>query len=173
MAMSPAAAGSPTRSSWGAQAVALVLAALATNEVEGEEGELVDALNRLLGWLDPVWTACYGAAGMVCLALLVAVLAVRRLALARDIVLSAAVALGASEVLARVVDDAAPSVGDMLWRVGDPSFRRRGWRSSARWRWWRRRSSPGPRAMAPPHNCWRELGGSSAAQRRFVPRCGR
>jgi hypothetical protein len=36
----------------------LVLAALASNQVEGDEGELVDALNPLLGWLDPVWTTC-------------------------------------------------------------------------------------------------------------------
>ena len=100
----------------------LVLAALASNQVEGDEGELVDALNRLLGWLDPVWTTCYAAVGPVCMGLLVAALAVRRLELARDIGLAAGVVVGVSELLARVVDDAWPSVGDMLWRVGDPSF---------------------------------------------------
>jgi uncharacterized membrane protein YbhN (UPF0104 family) len=100
----------------------LVLGALAGEAVEGDEGELVVALDRLLGWLDPVWTACYGAAGPVCLGLLVAALAVRRLGLARDIVLAVGVVVGGSELLARVVDDAWPSVGDMLWRVGEPSF---------------------------------------------------
>jgi glycosyltransferase 2 family protein len=99
-----------------------VLGALAGEAVEGDEGELVDALDRLLGWLDPVWTACYGAAGPVCLGLLAAALAVRRLGLARDIVLAVGVVVGGSELLARVVDDAWPSVGDMLWRVGEPSF---------------------------------------------------
>jgi uncharacterized membrane protein YbhN (UPF0104 family) len=99
-----------------------VLGALAGEAVEGDEGELVDALDRLLGWLDPVWTACYGAAGPVCLGLLVAAFAVRRLGLARDIVLAVGVVVGGSELLARVVDDAWPSVGDMLWRVGEPSF---------------------------------------------------
>jgi hypothetical protein len=145
MAMSPAAAGSPTRSSWGAQAVALVLAALATNEVEGEEGELVNALNRLLGWLDPVWTACYGAAGMVCLALLVAVLAVRRLALARDIVLSAAVALGR-----RAAGPAARGPPDRA-RERRPAGHGLG------------------RGVAAPHRRYK----ARPAQRRFVPRCGR
>lgn len=100
----------------------LVLAALASNQVEGDEGELVDALNRLLGWLDPVWTTCYAAVGPICVGLLVAALAVRRLELARDIGLAAGVVVGVSELLARVVDNAWPSVGDMLWRVGDPSF---------------------------------------------------
>ena len=99
-----------------------MLAALASNQVEGDEGELVDALVRLLGWLDPVWTACYAAVGPACVGLLVAALAVRRLALARDIALAAGVVFGVSELLARVVDDAWPSVGDMLWRVGVPSF---------------------------------------------------
>jgi membrane-associated phospholipid phosphatase len=98
------------------------MAALAASEVEGDESELVDALDRLLGWLDPVWTACYGAAGVVGLGLLVAAVAVRRVPLARDIVLAGAVSLGMSELLAQVVDDATLSVGDMLWRVGDPSF---------------------------------------------------
>jgi glycosyltransferase 2 family protein len=99
-----------------------VLAALASDQVEGDEGELVDALDRLLGWLDPVWTACYAAVGPACVGLLVAALAVRRLVLARDIALAAGVVFGVSELLSRVVDDAWPSVGDMLWRVGDPSF---------------------------------------------------
>src|SRR4029450_6016390 len=40
----------------------------------------------------------------------------------RDIALAAGVVFGVSELLARVVDDAWPSVGDMLRRVGDPSF---------------------------------------------------
>jgi hypothetical protein len=63
----------------GTAVAALLLAALASNQVEGDEGELVDALDRLLGWLDPVWTTCYTAAGPACVGLLVAALAVRRL----------------------------------------------------------------------------------------------
>jgi uncharacterized membrane protein YbhN (UPF0104 family) len=106
----------------GTAVTALVLAALVTKEADGDEGELADALDRLLGWLHPVWSACYAAAGLICLALLVAALAVGRLRLARDIVLAGGVALGASAVVARVVDGVAPGVGDMVWRVGDPSF---------------------------------------------------
>jgi glycosyltransferase 2 family protein len=106
----------------GCAGAALVLAALAARGAEGDEPELAGALNRLLGWLEPLWTTCYGAASALCLALLVAALAVRRLELARDIVFTGGVVIGATELLAHAVDDVSPSLGDMLWRVGDPAY---------------------------------------------------
>ena len=121
-----------------------MLAALASNQVEGDEGELVDALDRLLGWLDPVWTACYAAVGPACVGLLVAAspsAAWRSHGTSR----SPPVWCSASASCWRAVDGAAAS-SDMLWRVGDPSFRPRGWRSSAPWLWWRR---PAHEAGAP------------------------
>ena len=119
-----------------------MLAALASNQVEGDEGELVDALDRLLGWLDPVWTACYAAVGPACVGLLVAAspsAAWRSHGTSR----SPPVWCSASASCWRA---SSTRIGDMLWRVGDPSFRPRGWRSSAPWLWWRR---PAHEAGAP------------------------
>jgi uncharacterized membrane protein YbhN (UPF0104 family)/tRNA A-37 threonylcarbamoyl transferase component Bud32 len=106
----------------GCGAAAVVLTALASENTGPDEGELADALNRLLGWLEPLWTVCYRAAGVVSLALLVAALVVGRRDLARDIVCAAGFALGASYGLARWVDGVVPRLGDMLWAIGDPTY---------------------------------------------------
>ena len=49
-------------------------------------------------------------------------IASRRRALARNVVLAVAGALGAGWVLARAVDGDAPSLADMLWTRDDPSY---------------------------------------------------
>jgi hypothetical protein len=105
----------------GCGAVALALAGLASGEAAGEQ-DLAAAFERLLGWLEPLWTACYAAAGVLSAGLLMAAITSRRNALARDVVLAVAGALSAGWVLARAVDGETPSLADMLWTRGDPSY---------------------------------------------------
>src|SRR5918996_1303329 len=106
---------------------ALVLAALASEESAGDQAELVEAAGRLLGWLEPLWTACYGAASAVCAALVVVALGVGRRALARDIGVAVVLTLGTDAGLAQWVDGSAPGLSDMVWAVGDPSYPARLW----------------------------------------------
>jgi glycosyltransferase 2 family protein len=96
-------------------------AGLASDATAAEQ-DLAAAFDRLLGWLEPLWTMCYAAASVVSAGLLLAAIAGRRTALARDITLAAAGALGTGWVVARSVDGDAPSLADMLWTSGDPSY---------------------------------------------------
>jgi glycosyltransferase 2 family protein len=105
----------------GCALVALVLAGLASDATAAEQ-DLAAAFDGLLGWLEPLWTMSYAAASVVSAGLLLAAIAGRRTALARDIILAAAGALGTGWVVARSVDGDAPSLADMLWTSGDPSY---------------------------------------------------
>lgn len=71
----------------GCGVIALALAGLASADSAGEQ-ELAAAFERLLGWLEPLWIACYAAAGVLSAGLLTAAITSRRKALARDVVLA-------------------------------------------------------------------------------------
>jgi glycosyltransferase 2 family protein len=97
-------------------------AALASGRPAADQEDLVAAVRRLLGWLDPVWTVSYAAASAIWIGLLVvAVIAGRRL-LARDMAVAAVGVLAGAWVLAEAVDGRAPGLADLLWRAGDPSY---------------------------------------------------
>ena len=72
---------------------------LATAPAVGERtvgaAEVVDAFDRLLGWLDPLWQTGYAGASVLCVVLLAAAVISRRMALLRDIVLAAGTAYAA------------------------------------------------------------------------------
>ncbi|HZA76392.1 MAG TPA: hypothetical protein VE623_08385 [Acidimicrobiales bacterium] len=122
----------------GCAVVALVLAGLASGDSAGEQ-DLAAAFERLLGWLEPLWTACYAGAGVLSAGLLVAAIASRRRALARDVVLAVAGALGP------VGCSPAPSTA---MRPRWPTCCGQGTTRRTRpcgWPWWlRSSSSPGP-----------------------------
>jgi uncharacterized membrane protein YbhN (UPF0104 family)/tRNA A-37 threonylcarbamoyl transferase component Bud32 len=105
----------------GCGVVGVVLAGLASGDAAGEQ-DLAAAFERLLGWLEPLWTACYAAATVLSAGLLLVAIVGRREALARDVILAVAGALGAGWVLAHAVDGDAPSLADMLWASGNPSY---------------------------------------------------
>ncbi len=84
--------------------------------------DAVDAFDRLLGWLDPLWRASYAGASVLCVVLLAAAVFGRRVALVRDIALAAGAAYATGAALMRVADDRWPSVADALWRVGIPAY---------------------------------------------------
>lgn len=79
-------------------AVATVLAtAPAVGERTVGAAEVVDAFDRLLGWLDPLWPTGYAGASVLCVVLLAAAVISRRMALLRDIVLAAGTAYAAGD----------------------------------------------------------------------------
>jgi uncharacterized membrane protein YbhN (UPF0104 family) len=106
----------------GCAAVALGLGGLASGDSPGRQADVAAAFDRLLGWLEPLWTVCYAGASIVSAALVVAAVAGRRGALARDLIVAAAGVVGAGWLLALAIDGDSPSLGDMLWASGDPSF---------------------------------------------------
>jgi uncharacterized membrane protein YbhN (UPF0104 family) len=102
--------------------VVLVAAAHAAREPVPDQDAVVSAVDRLLGWLEPLWTAAYTAASVAWIAMLAVALAARRRLLARDVVAAAALVVGAAWALAEAVDGRTPGLADVLWRVGDPSY---------------------------------------------------
>jgi uncharacterized membrane protein YbhN (UPF0104 family) len=104
-------------------AVAAVLSAgLVADGPQAGATEAAGAVVELLRWLDPLWSFIYAAASVLVLALLVAALVARRLALARDIVVATAVTLGIGALLAQLVDGSWPSLPGALWGGGDPTY---------------------------------------------------
>src|SRR5262245_14036954 len=73
----------------GVAAIGVLVAALVADEATAAEQDIVDALDRLLGWLDPVWSAAYTASALLVVLILVAAIAGRRGALVRDLLLAA------------------------------------------------------------------------------------
>ncbi|HEX8803247.1 MAG TPA: lysylphosphatidylglycerol synthase domain-containing protein, partial [Acidimicrobiales bacterium] len=106
----------------GAAAVALGLGALASGDRSDRQADVAAALDRLLGWLEPLWSVCYAGATVLVAGLVLAAVAGRRRDLARDLVAALAGGLAAGALLARAVDGDAPQLADVLWARGDPSF---------------------------------------------------
>jgi hypothetical protein len=74
----------------GVGAVVVLVAALASRGSSAGAAEATAAFDRLLGWLDPVWLAAYGAASVLVVVLIAGAFAARRWALTRDLVFAAA-----------------------------------------------------------------------------------
>jgi len=105
---------------FGVAAVAVLLAALVADEATAAEQDIVDALDRLLGWLDPVWSAAYTASALLVVLIVVAAIAGRRGALVRDLLLAAVLPVGIGAFVTYAVDGRWPAWGGVLWH-GDGS----------------------------------------------------
>ncbi len=106
----------------GLAGLAVLGAALAAQGSTTGAEEAVVALDRLLGWLDPLWAVAYAGAGIVCLVLVTAALVARRLALARDLVLAGALVVAIGALLTRATDGRWPSFSGALWAEADPTY---------------------------------------------------
>ena len=112
-------------------AVLLTTAALLTGAAAAlskggpaEDAELGEAIVTLLGWAQGLWRAVVGATILLCVVLLVAVVARRRWALGRDLVLALAVLALVGSTLGRLVGPDWFALDDSLWsRWGFPEFR--------------------------------------------------
>jgi uncharacterized membrane protein YbhN (UPF0104 family) len=101
-------------------AVTVPVAALVADEATAAEQDIVEALDRLLGWLDPVWSAAYTASALLVVLLLVAAIAGRRGPLVRDLLLAAALPVGIGALVTYAVDGRWPAWSGALWH-GDGS----------------------------------------------------
>jgi uncharacterized membrane protein YbhN (UPF0104 family) len=106
----------------GAGVLGGLAASLVANGSTARAEETIEAIDSLLGWLDPLWQLAYGAASVLVVVLLVAAAASRRAALVRDIVVAGVIVYVVSALLSEAVSGRWPSLGDALWRVGDPEY---------------------------------------------------
>jgi glycosyltransferase 2 family protein len=101
-------------------AVTVLVAALVADEATAAEQDIVEALVRLLGWLDPVWSAAYTTSALLVVLILVAAIAGRRGPLVRDLMLAAALPVGIGALVTHAVDGRWPAWSGVLWH-GDGS----------------------------------------------------
>jgi glycosyltransferase 2 family protein len=104
----------------GVAAIGVLVAALVADEATAAEQDIVDALDRLLGWLDPVWSAAYTASALLVVLILVAAIAGRRGPLVCDLLLAAVLPVGIGALVTYAVDGRWPAWSGVLWH-GDGS----------------------------------------------------
>ncbi len=105
---------------FGVAAVTVLVAALVADEATASEQDIVESLDRLLGWLEPVWSAAYAASALLVVLLVVAAIAGRRRPLVRDLVLAMLLALGVGALVTYAADGRWPAWSGVLWH-GDGS----------------------------------------------------
>ena len=105
----------------GAAAVVVLAAALASRGSSTGAAEATEAFDRLLGWLEPVWSAAYGAAAVLVVVLVAGAIAARRWALTRDLVLAAALTVVVGGALTEATEGRWPSVTGVIWSRAEPS----------------------------------------------------
>jgi glycosyltransferase 2 family protein len=106
--------------------MALLSAAAATiaNSAPDEDRDVGAAIVTVLGWASGFWRAVVVAALMLAAAVLVAIVARRRWALVRDVVLAVGVLGGSGSVVGRIVGSDWIAVDNDLWsRWGFPEYR--------------------------------------------------
>jgi glycosyltransferase 2 family protein len=105
---------------FGVAAVTVLVAALVADEATTGEEEVVTALERLLGWLEPLWSAAYIASALLVVMIVVAAVAGRRRPLVRDLMVAALLPVGIGALLTQVVAGRWPDWSGSLWQ-GDGS----------------------------------------------------
>jgi len=103
-------------------AATVLVAALLADETGDAGNTAVDALDGLLGWLDPVWAAAYVGSTLLVVVILVAALAGRRHALLRDTLLGGGLCLGIGALVTSAVDGRWPSWSGVLWWGHTPTY---------------------------------------------------
>ena len=108
----------------GTVAVLTGAAAVTSSGAPAEDADLGEALVTVLGWADGLWRAVVVATLVLCILLLVAVVARRRWALGRDVLLTLGVLALVGSTVGRLVGPDWFAVDDRLWsRWGFPEFR--------------------------------------------------
>jgi glycosyltransferase 2 family protein len=105
-----------------AAAVVVLVAALASRGSSGGAAEATEAFDRLLGWLEPLWSTAYGAAAVLVVVLVVGAIAARRWALTLDLVLAAALTVVVGGAITEATDGRWPSLTGILWSRAEPSY---------------------------------------------------
>ena len=106
----------------GLAALTVLAAALLADDTGDAGPAAVEALDGLLGWLEPLWTAAYGASGLLVAGILGAALVARRWALARDAALGGLLALVIGALVTLAVEDRWPAWSGVLWRADEVTY---------------------------------------------------
>lgn len=103
-----------------AVAALILFAVRARSETGGFEASVVDLVDRLPTFLDPLWRIIHDAFLVWALAIVVITVWRRQWGLARDLVFVVAVAIGVAAVVGRVVKGSWPDLVDALTRADGP-----------------------------------------------------
>jgi uncharacterized membrane protein YbhN (UPF0104 family) len=106
----------------GAAAVVVLVAALASRGSSTGAAEATEAFDRLLGWLEPLWSTAYGAAVVLVVVLVIGAIAARRWALTRDLVLAATLTVVVGGAITEATDGRWPSLTGVIWSRAEPSY---------------------------------------------------
>ncbi len=106
----------------GVAVVAVLAAALLVDEATAAEKDVVAALDRLLGWLAPVWSTAIVTATLLVLVIIVAAIAGGRRALVRDLVLAVVLPVGIGTLLTYAVEGRWPEWSGLLWHAGGSTY---------------------------------------------------
>jgi len=106
----------------GVAAVTVLAAALMADEATAAEQDVVAALDRLLGWLAPVWSTAIVAATLLVLVIIVAAIAGGRRALVRDLVLAVVLPVGIGTLLTYAVEGRWPEWSGLLWHADGSTY---------------------------------------------------
>ncbi|HEY7071046.1 MAG TPA: lysylphosphatidylglycerol synthase transmembrane domain-containing protein [Acidimicrobiales bacterium] len=106
----------------GVAAVTVLAAALLVDEATAAEKDVVAALDRLLGWLAPVWSTAIVSATLLVLVIIVAAIAGGRRALVRDLVLAVLLPVGIGMLLTRAVEGRWPEWSGLLWHADGSTY---------------------------------------------------
>jgi uncharacterized membrane protein YbhN (UPF0104 family) len=100
----------------------VLAAALLVDEATAAEKDVVAALDRLLGWLAPVWSTAIVSATLLVLVIIVAAIAGGRRALVRDLVLAVLLPVGIGMLLTRAVEGRWPEWSGLLWHADGSTY---------------------------------------------------